>query len=151
MTGKMSRNKGQRAEREFCKILQTVIDDVYVGEEVKPKVKRNLMQTAEGGYDVKGIDWLALEVKHQEALNLTAWWKQTLQQAKAGQIPVLAYKQNRKPWRIRMPAYLGADVGALVEVSLEDFLRYFSNRIQAARSEVTYTLKRKLKSNANNN
>ena len=29
MNGKMSRNKGQRAEREFIKILQTTIDKIW--------------------------------------------------------------------------------------------------------------------------
>lgn len=67
-----------------------------------PDLKRNLMQSREGGYDLVGIDWLALEVKRQEGLNISGWWRQAVRQAGEGQTPFLMYKQNFKPWGFRV-------------------------------------------------
>jgi hypothetical protein len=64
-------------------------------------MERNLVQTREGGYDLLGLDWLALEVKRQENLQVSTWWKQTVKQAKPGQTPFLMYRQNRGRWKFR--------------------------------------------------
>jgi hypothetical protein len=66
------------------------------------ELTRNLTQTREGGYDVVGLDWLALEVKRHENLQVSQWWKQTLRQARPDQVPMLMYRQNRTPWRFRV-------------------------------------------------
>lgn len=103
MAGNMSRGKGQRGEREaatvFAEWSLPVCD--YMGE-AGIELKRNLMQSRQGGYDLVGLDWLALEVKRHETLSVGAWWTQTLKQAGPGQIPVLMYRQNRTPWRFRV-------------------------------------------------
>ncbi len=129
MGGAMSRNKGQRAEREVCKILQPVVNLVYekMGKE-GPALERNLMQTRNGGYDIAGLEWLALEVKHHETLQLTQWWGQTKSQASGNRIPVLIYRQNRVKWRVMMFGYLPAGdqrVRCPVDITLEAFLVYF--------------------------
>ena len=95
---------------------------------LKPELKRNLQQTESGGYDVIGLPWMALEIKHQETLNLNAWWEQTERQCKSGQIPILAYRQNRKPWRVRMkgtplPSING--MNCIVDIDLMSFLNWF--------------------------
>ena len=86
---RMAKNKGANAEREVAKLI-------FEGTGVE--VVRNLEQTRGGGYDLVGIDFLAIEVKRQETLCLPAWWRQTLKQAGNDKIPVLVYRQNRKPW-----------------------------------------------------
>ena len=108
MAGNMSRNKGQRGEREAAALLMTwakeVVDYLRAGgQEVKDvELVRNLMQTRAGGYDIEGLDWMALEVKRQETLNVSGWWKQTLEQARDGQVPVLMYRQNGGKWTFKV-------------------------------------------------
>lgn len=91
MAGRTSRNKGQRGERE-------VADIIYYATGIQ--VSRNLEQTRNGGHDLNGIPGVSIEVKRQEILCLPAWWRQTLAQAKRNDnaIPVLAYRQNKRPW-----------------------------------------------------
>ena len=130
MGGLTSRNKGKRAEREVVKVLQPVVTKVYeeMGLEV-PELERNLMQSHKGGYDLVGLDWIALEVKHQEAFNLTAWWEQCTRQAKASQEAVLFYRKNNVKWRVRMAAKVLTHSSVIylqvVDIALEEFLVYF--------------------------
>lgn len=130
MGGNMSRDKGQRGEREICKLLQPVVNEVYESKGLLPPVlERNLMQTRNGGFDIAGLDWIALEIKRHETLQIPAWWAQTKEQALVKQrsgggkgctagepqgqgsrpyerIPVLMYRKNRSPWRVMMYGYL---------------------------------------------
>lgn len=133
MSGRMSRNKGQRGEREFIGILQRVIDEVF-GEDVY-ELKRNLFQTREGGYDVAGLpeqfDLIAFEVKFQETLNINSWWEQAVEQA-GDKAPVLAFRQSRKKWRIMINGmvpligdHFDPGLECRVEISLEDFLTWY--------------------------
>jgi hypothetical protein len=93
-----SRTKGRTAETELAKIL---FDHLGI------KLERNLNQTRAGGYDLEGLEEWAIEVKRQETLQLNAWWNQATNQAEqAERIPVLAYRQSRKPWRFVLPAYV---------------------------------------------
>lgn len=117
--GAMQRTKGAVGEREFASVLQEEVDKFTRGI----TMRRNLEQTQCGGFDIVGLPWLALEVKRQETLHLGQWWQQCLAQA-GGRVPVLAYRQNRMPWRVRMllDAY-GQDIVA--ELSIYDFLVVF--------------------------
>ena len=63
-----SRNKGSAAEREVGKIIYDLLGI---------KVERNLDQWRSGGYDLVGLDKVALEVKRAKKPLLNAWWKQT--------------------------------------------------------------------------
>jgi hypothetical protein len=131
--GSFAKQKGKRGEREVVKLLQPIVDRVFGerGLEV-PVLYRNQNQSFQGGYDIDGIDWLALEVKRQETLNINTWWKQTVRQASTKQVPVLIYKQNRMKWRIVMFGFLDAGsvgVKCRVDISLEDFLIYFETRM----------------------
>lgn len=132
-TGKFANSKGKRGEREVVKLLQPIVDKVFGDRGLDiPKMFRNQNQSALGGYDIDGIDWLALEVKRQEQLNINSWWKQAVSQAGVDQVPVLIYKQNHKKWKIQMFGYL--DVGELrvktkVEITLEAFLVYFETKM----------------------
>ncbi len=91
---KASRQKGQRGEREVCKLLADKLGGEY---------KRNLMQTQDGGYDVLGLDGYAIEVKFQEKLQIEKWWEQTVQQSSVERLPVLFFRRSREPWRVVVP------------------------------------------------
>ena len=138
MSGGFSREKGKRAEREVVKLLQPVVTKVYqeAGKEV-PLLERNLMQSHKGGHDIVGLEWMALEVKHHETLQIPQWWEQTKKQAGKTRVPVLIYKQNRIKWRVLLFGYLPAGqerVRCPCDVSLEAFIAYFEARL---RHEVT--------------
>ena len=133
MAGVRSQNKGKRAEREVVKLLQPVVNEVYesVGLE-PPELQRNLMQSHKGGYDLAGLDWLALEVKHQETFQLTAWWEQTKRQAGTQREGILFYRRNNIKFRVRMFAYLvagGQRVRCPVDIEVEAFLAYLRIRL----------------------
>lgn len=82
MSGSYSRDKGQRGEREVIKVLQPTVSKVYIEAGLPaPELARNLSQTRDGGFDIKGLEWMALEVKYQESENIKAWWEQTCRQA----------------------------------------------------------------------
>ncbi len=98
-----ARGKGAAGEREVKIILRSILQPVYLyHNEPLPEFERNLEQSRGGGYDLKGLEWLAIEVKRQEKSNLTAWWEQTLRQAAPGQIPFLIHRANHQPWRARL-------------------------------------------------
>ena len=120
-----SRQKGQRGEREICKILT---------EKLGGEFKRNLMQTAEGGYDVLGLKGWAIEVKFQEKLQLENWWKQTVEQAGTDKKPVLFFRRSREDWRVAVQydyEYRRKNMGGDMAVSpsyyavipMEEFIR----------------------------
>lgn len=89
-----AKEKGAKGEREVASLLQPTVDRAYMETlgitlaEV-PKLQRNLLQTREGGYDLVGLDWMALEVKRVEALgkggilkgHIRGWWSQCVTSA----------------------------------------------------------------------
>jgi hypothetical protein len=100
--GAGARGKGAAGEREVKLILRSILAPVYLHHNIElPDIERNLEQSRGGGYDLKGLEWLAIEVKRQERSNLKAWWEQTLAQAKEGQIPLLLHRANNQKWRAR--------------------------------------------------
>lgn len=138
---KMGREKGKRGEQEVCKLLQPTVDAVYarmrrehptmgVGE--TPKLQRNALQADGGGYDIVGLPWLALEVKCCETFEFAKWWQQTVKQAGANKVPVLVYRRNGYPWRVRMRVtvkvlpYSDTTWNPLVDISVEEFVNYLS-------------------------
>ncbi|MBF0188611.1 MAG: hypothetical protein HQL50_11875 [Magnetococcales bacterium] len=89
--GRSARRKGRAGEQELARLLR---------EHLGVEISRNLKQSRDGGHDLTGLDGVAIEVKRQTRLKLPAWWRQTLEQAEqTGRVPVLAYRQDRQPWR----------------------------------------------------
>ena len=131
----MSRNKGKAGEREVVKLLQPVVNEVYSAMDLEiPILQRNLMQSDRGGFDIAGLEWMALEVKRRETMALNAWWVQTLKQARYDQVPVLLYRGNHEPWRAcllgMLPMGYREDwLQARVTVDLPDFLTWFRRRL----------------------
>jgi hypothetical protein len=132
--------KGKNSEREVINLLQPVVDEVYTSFGWDPiKLQRNTLQYDSGGIDICGLDWIAPEVKNQKVMQLNAWWKQCEEQAKAystrtsKRTPVLFYRSNHVPWRVRMPGWVGEDaVGlpAVVDISFIDFVGWFKLRLR---------------------
>jgi hypothetical protein len=93
-----ARNKGQRGEREAASLL---------GNWINREFGRNLSQTRDGDADILAIPGLTIEVKRQETLNVSAWWRQVCRASdNRGDIPVLMWRQNRTKWQFGLPAYL---------------------------------------------
>jgi hypothetical protein len=106
------RVKGQNGEREIAALLDSV---------------RNLDQTRDGGGDVASHG-LLVEVKRHETLSVNTWWKQACLSAdKANMIPVLAYRQNRKPWVFCIPAYfLVIGLPGFISMDQPTFMAWYS-------------------------
>ena len=92
--------KGKRGERDVKNRINLFLKE----NGYEAIIKRNFKQWAEGGCDLEGLDFLSIEVKRQERLNLKGWWSQTLRQTEDGQIPVLVFKQNHKAWQVMLQA-----------------------------------------------
>lgn len=106
-----SRNKGASGERELADLLRSWGGEVGV----QLDLKRNLEQVRGGGHDLDGVPGLAIECKRVEQLAVATWWKQAVRQAQTiGGIPLLCYRQNRKPWRfmVRAPVTFLDSTGA---------------------------------------
>jgi hypothetical protein len=70
-------------------------------------VQRNQNQSAVGGNDLTNTFGMSIEIKRQETLSVPAWWRQCCAAAeKNNELPVLMYRQNRKPWMIRTFGFL---------------------------------------------
>jgi hypothetical protein len=135
MAKSFAQSKGARGEREIVNILQPIVDKVYneSGKE-PPSLLRNSLQSREGGYDLIGLDWMALEVKRCETLSIPAWTRQCIEQARAGQTPILIYKQNNRAWKVMMHGLLvpggSTNLKVWMEISVESFLSYFEYRLK---------------------
>lgn len=105
MTGLTGQNKGKRGEREikdqFIEVMQEVEAALCVSGLYSDEVKRNTLQSDRGGADLVGIPLLSIEIKRQETITINPWWTQTVAQANKNKaMPVLIYRQSRKPWRV---------------------------------------------------
>ncbi|HIO43547.1 MAG TPA: hypothetical protein EYN33_05975 [Gammaproteobacteria bacterium] len=91
--GKMQRTKGQVGEREFAKLIFT-----NLGIECN----RRIEQTRDSGHDLDLMDY-AIEVKRAKKMNVTSWWRQTVENALAvNKVPVLAYRIDNLKWHVVM-------------------------------------------------
>lgn len=93
MSGASSRHRGQRGEREVCKLLS---------EALGIKVNRDLSQARFGGSDISELEGWAIEVKFQEVLRLDEWWEQTLNQVMKDEQPILFFRKSRQPWKAQI-------------------------------------------------
>ena len=149
MSGKSSLEKGKNGEREVVKLLQPIVNRVCQEFEEcdVARLQRNTLQSDNGGFDIVGIDWLALEVKRQEQLNINAWWIQCLQQAKLGQHPVLFFRQSRQQWRVMTWVHMRLDkesepLQVRGEIGLDAFLQFFERKLRAELWSSGYVLRK---------
>lgn len=115
-----ARSKGQRGEREIIDLLQPHINEVSRYNNMEPPLlQRNTLQSHQGGYDIVGLSGYAIEVKRVETEQpgqVEKWWEQTTRQAKEGEVPVLFYRMNKKPWKVRLKVRLPLDAGRVYQI-----------------------------------
>ena len=144
--GSLSIQKGKRAERAVASALNPILADLVLRIGCDPvTLKRNLSQTQVGGFDLEGLPWIAIEIKHHKTVSLPAWWRQTCQQAGCDELgvpivgrtfrePVLIWKQHGGKWNVRMIGKLEIEQGrrlrAVVDVSFDAFLLWFEKRAE---------------------
>jgi hypothetical protein len=106
------RNKGANAEREAATWLKEKFKLEHLPQRniEQYRYKAHVKST---GYDLTGFEPFCLEIKRQEVLSLRTWWVQCVQAVTADcPIPVVMYRQNRKPWKFLISAkYIGLRKG----------------------------------------
>ena len=125
MSGRKSRSKGARFEREVARAIR---------EALGVELKRELDQYQERGLgDLRGWDGVLVECKrYADATTgqVDAWWDETIAEADAAKrAPVLIYRLDRKPVRVRlalgdiMPSFFGtAEHNSPIEVDFDTFV-----------------------------
>lgn len=151
--GSLSIQKGKRAERQIASALNIVLERVALDLGVEPaRLSRNLSQTQIGGFDLHGLDWAAIEIKHHKQVSLGAWWAQTCRQAGCDltgaplvgmsvREPVLLWKQHGGKWNARLAVHCEAGRGChtrcVVNMDWETFLNWFELRVEVELRKAT--------------
>ena len=121
--------KGANAERELAELLMRWGREVNITLDLS----RNLEQSRNGGHDLNGLEkyGMAVECKRVEAMNMTSWWSQAVRQALTVKCtPVLAWRQNRQPWRFRTVAWVHpANKPLTIDLEAEQFKIWFQARL----------------------
>lgn len=97
MSGKMSRDKGKRGEREFAALCR----------QYGFSARRGQQYSGEGGDDVVGLPGVHVEVKRTERLNLYDAMQQSVHDAakRAGHpMPIVAHRKNNGSWLVALSA-----------------------------------------------
>ena len=104
MSGRGSRRKGASGEREFFALSNRLTESLsykYRDKQGRIFMRHPAPRHCEGqsdNHDALGVLPVSIEVKRCERLNLPRWIEQVREQAREHQTPVLAYRQNEKPW-----------------------------------------------------
>ena len=111
-------HKGKRGEKEFCQWLHKNL-------ELDHEPDRNYNQSVRHSADIVSVAGWCFEVKRRETLDLDSWWWQVAVAAKRiDEEPVVAFRQNRKPWEFLISAgVLGIEKG-YIRVSEKIFRQY---------------------------
>lgn len=135
MSGKFSRDKGKRNEREIVKILNDWWGD--------SAFKRKVRQT-EGDSDIETPDHFPYEIEvkahknfdfiqifHEKSSFFSQWWKQTVKQAEAHRKkPLLFFKVERKGW------FVVLNVEDAFENKMREFVILYQHKIVIATIKV---------------
>lgn len=87
-----SRAKGAKGERELAKILK----------EYGYNCRRGQQYSGLEGEDIVGLDYIHIECKRVENLNLYNAMEQSKRDRKQGQFPVVFHRKNNKKWLVSM-------------------------------------------------
>mgnify|MGYP002798740963 FL=1 len=87
-----SRNKGKKGERELANILKDYGYDCRRGQQYNGL----------DGEDVVGLDYIHIEVKRVQALNLDEAMEQAKKDSKDNQMPAVFHRKNNKKWKVTM-------------------------------------------------
>ena len=104
-------HKGARAERELARLLSGMF-----GVEVRRGARPFLL----GGPDVYGMEGVHIEVKRRGAFSLPAALRQSVEDSRNGEVPVVMHRPNRCAWIVScwlsdLPALARAAVGLLAK------------------------------------
>lgn len=88
-----SREKGAAGERELAGILKGYGYQCRRGQQ---------FCGANGDADVVGLKDIHIECKRVEKLNLDAAMEQAIRDARAGEIPAVFHRRNRKEWKVTL-------------------------------------------------
>ena len=91
------RRKGADAEREFRDLLR------------QHGFHAERDGTRHGDLRATNLDRYHIEIKRAETLRIPDWLRQTEHDA-GEQIPVLAFRSSRQPWRVILPANVFAEL-----------------------------------------
>lgn len=97
-----SRKKGAKGERELANILK---DYGY-------NARRGQQFSGLEGEDVVGLDYIHIEAKRVEKLNLETAMMQAKRDAKKNQMPAVFHRKNKQKW--------------LVTMELEDWIKLYN-------------------------
>lgn len=138
MAGRSSLDKGKRGEREVAAILNGLLIETmrelgYPEDEISARsIQRNQNQSAVGGNDLSNTMGLGIEVKrHENISNINSWWSQCCEGAQRNnEWPVLIYRQNHQPWRVRTWTKLilpGSQelVDAVADINYDAFQKWY--------------------------
>ena len=103
MTGKHSRNKGKRGEREAARALTEVLG---------LPARRGQQYDGTEGKDVVTVPGLHVEVKRVESLRLYPAVEQAKRDAADGEVPIVLHRKNNHEWLLIVPL---ASVPPLIE------------------------------------
>ncbi len=112
--GKFSRNKGNRGEREFWRLLADFLPDE------QSRMGRNLDQWVYGGADSRPDMYpFSVEIKRRRGprvkdgrltndltdSDIDKFYDQAFESASNDMIPVVAYRADRQRWKVIIPEY----------------------------------------------
>lgn len=139
ITRQSAKQKGAAGEADILVRLQQIAAKVYIEKGLPPPEPYR----GRHGIDVRGIPYIAPEVKRHEPMNGAAellpsqidkWWEQAKSQA-GSKLPVLFYRMNRRPWLVRMYGYIEIDsatrIRCPVDISYEAFAAWYDLRVRA--------------------
>lgn len=88
-----SKDKGNRGEVEFAHKLQEHGYNARRGQQYCG---------TSGDADVIGLPGIHIEVKRVEKLNIHEAMKQSIRDARSGEVPIVAHRKNRTDWLVTM-------------------------------------------------
>ena len=87
-----SRAKGAKGERELAGILR----------EYGYNCRRGQQYSGLEGEDVVGLDYIHIECKRVQSLNIEKALQQSKRDAKSGQIPAVFHRKDREKWKVTL-------------------------------------------------
>lgn len=106
-----SRQKGAKGERELAKILK----------EYGYNCRRGQQYSGLEGEDVVGLDYIHIECKRVEKLDLYGAMDQSKRDRKQGQLPTVFHRKNNRKW--------------LVTMELDDWMKIFGEYYSSMKLE----------------
>ena len=100
--GKASRDKGATGEREFARLAYS--HGVEAVRTAGLQAGRFACFRVVGDVTLSDHPQFHLEVKRDERMSVDAMVRQAERDCPEGSVPVVAYRRNRQPWRVVLPA-----------------------------------------------